>query len=335
MKKNKILVYGASGYMGQLFLKTLSNESFQIVLGARNSFNSKYPFRQFSLDMKDDIIENIKDVKLVINLAGPFKNSSKQLVEACIENGTHYIDIAGEVPEIKSVFEYDEMAKKSNIMLMPGAGFGVVPTDIVANLAKQKLPDATHLKIAYVTTGGASRGTLKTILADINNQGVILENGVFKKVMPAFKTFSFFVNNKQQKLVYNPWRADLFTAQISTGIQNIETYANYPDFIVKMMQGKLLWLRDILLKWLITFLPFGPSEKQLQKGSTICYAEANNLNGDKVSASIYGPEAYLFTAHALIAIAKKIMKDDYKTGFQTPNLYEVKLLKDIPNIRIE
>ena len=334
MKGKKILIYGASGYMGQLFLKTIQNENLDVVLGARSNFNSEYQVRVFSLENSSAIVENIKDVKLVINLAGPFKYTNKQLLEACIENGTHYIDIAGEVAELETVYKYDEMAKKANIMLMPGAGFGVVPTDIVANLAKQKLSDATHLKIAYITKGGVSRGTLKTVLADINKEGVILENGIFNKAMPAFKTFQFILNDKAQKLVYNPWRADLFSAKISTGIQNIETYANFPNLIVKMMQGKMLWLRDFMTKKLIAFLPVGPSEKQIRQGSTVCYAEVSNSKGETASATIIGPEAYLFTSEVLLAITKNILNENYKVGFQTPNFYGVDLLKSISNIKI-
>ncbi len=334
MNKNKILIYGAAGYMGQLFVKNIEKENFDIVLAARENFNTANSVRVFSLDKKTKIIENIGDVKLVINLAGPFKNTNKQLVEACIENGTHYIDIAGEVPELEAVNKYDALAKNANIMLMSGVGFGVAPTDIVSNLAKQKLPDATHLKIAYITNGGASRGTLKTVLADIHKEGVVVENGTFKKAMPATKKFSFTVNGKEQKLVYNPWRADLFSAQISTKIQNIETYANFPGFIVSMMNGKLLWLRDFMLKRLINILPVGPSEKQLQKGNTICYAEVSNAKNEKASATIHGPEAYMFSAEILTNITKKIMENNTKSGYQTPNIYGVELLKSISKVTI-
>ncbi len=332
--ENKILVYGAAGYMGQLFLKIVQNFELDIVLGARDSFSSKYPVRVFSLEHKPEIIENLIDIKLLINLAGPFKNTNIALINACIVTGTHYIDIAGEAPELEAVFKYNELAKKANIMLLPGAGFGVAPTDIVANLAKQKISDATHLKIAYVTIGGASRGTLKTVLADINKEGVILENGIYKKAMPAFKTFSFISGMKKYKLVYNPWRADLFSAKISTGIQNIETYANFPGFIVSMMHGKLLWLRDFMLKRIINFLPLGPSDKQISKGSTICFAEVSNAKGEKATSILEGPEAYQFTAEILLKITQNILMDNLKVGFQTPNIYGAALINSISNVKI-
>jgi short subunit dehydrogenase-like uncharacterized protein len=332
--KDKILIYGASGYMGKLFVEYASQHQLNIVLAARSSFKTDKPFRLFSLDNKAVIINNLKDIQLVVNLAGAFYTTNKQLVEACIASKTHYIDIAGEVSEMETVFQYQHEAIKAGIMLMTGAGFGVVPTDIVANLAKNKLPDATHLKIAYITEGGASRGTLKTVLKDINKEGVILKNGKFLKAMPASATFSLELQGKKQNLVYNPWRADLFTAQISTGIQNIETYSNFPSFIVSMMQGKMLWLRDFILKRLINFLPEGPSPKQLQAGKTVCYAQVKNEKGETATATMLGPEAYLFTALTLVEISKKIVKGDYQVGFQTPNLYGIVLFKDLKQIKI-
>ncbi|MDX2302991.1 MAG: saccharopine dehydrogenase NADP-binding domain-containing protein [Microscillaceae bacterium] len=335
MEKNKILVYGAGGYVGKLLLKMLADTPYNIVVGARTALETTYPMRVFSLGNSAEIITQLQDIQLVINLAGAFRFTNKPLVEACLATQTHYIDIAGEYNEVKTVFGYDEQAKKAQIMLMPAAGFGVVPTDLVANLAFQKLPDATHLKIAYVTLGGASRGTLKTVLADINQEGVKLLNGIYQKAKPASQTFALPTAQKNYRLVYNPWRADLFTAQISTQIPNIETYSYFPNFIVKMMQGKMLWLRDLMLKRLLRFLPEGPSAKQLHKGSTICYAEVSNEKGEKAQATILGPEAYLFTVYTLWAITEKVMANDFEVGFQTPHLYGTALLSKIPSVRVE
>lgn len=335
MSKNKILIYGSAGYMGKLLTKYAQEHNLLIILGARQNFSSSFPTRIFSLDEETKIIEQLHDIKLVINLAGPFVNTNKQLVQACIKSQTHYIDIAGEVPEFESLYQYNQAAIEANIMIMPGAGFGVVPTDIVANLAKQQLPDASHLKIAYITEGGASRGTLKTVLKDINKAGVILKNGRYEIATPAFKKIDLNVAGQKFNLVYNPWRADLYTARLSTGISNIETYANFPGFVVRMMQGKLLWLRDLILNRLINLIPEGPSTKQLKKGRTICHAIVSNSQGQSASATIIGPEAYLFTAETLIAISKRIVLDaDFKVGYQTPNIYGKALLDSIPNVQI-
>jgi hypothetical protein len=98
----------------------------------------------------------------------------------------------------------------------------------------------------------------------------------------------------------------LFTAQKSTGIQNIEIYSVFPDFVVKMMQGKLLWLRNLVLKRILKWLPEGPNGKQLKNGKTYILAVAKNEEGDESRVEIKGPEAYVFTIHCLLSLINKI-----------------------------
>ena len=139
--------------------------------------------------------------------------------------------------------------------------------------------------------------------------------------MPAQSDFRFETNSQWHRIVYNPWRGDLFTAQLSTGIGNIDTFANFPGFVESMMKGRLLWLRDLILKHFINFLPVGPSEKSLKKGKTIIYAEATNAHGQKASINFEGPEAYLFTAQTLVVITQQILANNFQSGFQTPSMY--------------
>jgi short subunit dehydrogenase-like uncharacterized protein len=324
--KNKILIYGAGGYMGKLFTQYAKSANINIVLGSRDSLESADEVRCFSLEEVTIIKQHLADIKLVVNLAGPFGQTQKSLIEACLQTHTHYIDIAGETTEFETAFAFNKRALTSNIMLMPGAGFGVVPTDIAAKLAHEKLLDATHLIIAYATIGGATRGTLKTVLKDIHKEGIEVVNGKTVRAMPAKSDFYFSVNGKNQRVVYNPWRGDLVTAQHSTKIQNIQTFANFPGIVESMMKGKMLWLRDFILKRLINFLPVGPSEKALKKGKTYIYAEVKNENGKKESIFIEGPEAYVFTAQSLTNIAIQILQDNWQPGFQTPSIYGKKLL---------
>lgn len=324
--KNKILIYGAGGYMGRLFSQYAKNARLPIVLGSRDPLQSEDEVRLFALNDVLNVAGNLQDIKLVVNLAGPFVHTQQVFIEACLQTGTHYIDISGETPEFESAFAFHDKATKANIMLMPGAGFGVVPTDIAAKLAAEKLPDATHLTIAYVTVGGATRGTLKTVLKDIHKEGIEIAGGKAVKAMPAKSDFYFNANGIKHRVVYNPWRGDLITAQFSTNIPNIQTFANFPGFVERMMKGKLLWLRDLILNKLINLLPVGPSEKALQKGKTYVYAEVKNANGQKEYIQITGPEAYVFTAQSLTGITQEIIKGNWKSGFQTPAIYGKEIL---------
>ncbi len=332
--KSKILVYGANGYMGKLFTKIALSQNLPLVLAARKDFITAIEKRIFSLENIPAIVEQLYDVCLVVNLAGPFQATNKPIIKACLQSKTHYIDIAGEVAELETTYAFNEAAIIAGIMLMPGAGFGVVPTDIAASLAAQKIENPTHLTIAYATQGGASRGTLKTVLKDINKPGVQLVNGKFTEAMPATSSFTFEHGSKKIKTVYNPWRADLFTARLTTKIQNISTYANFPGFVEKMMKGKLLWLRNLILNNLLFLLPEGPSQKQLAKGSTIIYAETTNAKKEKAVVLVNGPEAYQFTAQCLLAICNRVLAHNFQLGFQTGAIYGVALIEDIDKVTI-
>ena len=204
---------------------------------------------------------------------------------------------------------------------MPGAGFGVVPTDIAAQLASTLVASPTQLTIAYATKGGASRGTLKTILKDIDKPGIMIVNGKQEYAMPAIRSIQFTVNNKKFKAVYNPWRADLYTAQISAGTDQIETYSVFPRFVVAMMKGRLLWLKNLWLNRLIYFLPEGPTQKQLRKGKTYIKAIIKNADNHTAAVEITGPEAYLFTVECLYQILLELDKRPDLSGALPPSVF--------------
>ncbi len=332
-----VLIYGANGYMGKLCAEELVKQGIQPILAGRSDAVSEIaktlncPASVFDLENENEIVQQHQDISLVINLAGPFQKTQKPLVAACLVSHCHYIDIAGEVDEMRSVFAFDNAAQDAGIMLMPGAGFGVVPTDIVAVMAKEHLPDASTLTILYATEGGVSRGTLKTVLKNIDQPGVQRVNGELVMVRAAESRRDFTVAGQPFTGVYNPWRADLFTAGLSTGIPNIQTYTAFPGIIIQMMQGKLGWLRDFILNYLIRFLPEGPSAKQLQQGSTYVMAIAANET-EETSVSLRGPEAYWFTAQCLIKITAEILKGNVVAGFQTPAYFGKALLDKIDGV---
>jgi len=335
---SQILVYGATGYTGKLFAKFLIQKGITPILAGRSETVKPIgqvlgcPVRIFSVEQ---VGEHLQDVCVVVNLAGPFGKTQTPLIKACLASGTHYLDIAGEVPEVASAFAFQDKAKAKGISIVPAAGFGVVPTDIAAKLAATQVEEASFLTIAYATEGGASRGTLKTVLKDIDQPGSELVNGTLVKALPAKDTFNFQVQKQSFKAVYNPWRADLFTAQQSTGIGNISTYSVFPGFVVPMMHGHRLWLRNLLLKRLLRFLPEGPNPKQLAKGSTHVFAKASNALGTSASVSIRGPEAYQFTVEALWLIGKILLHGHAPKGVLTPSQLGTEWIKDIEGIQIE
>src|SRR5688500_15029619 len=160
------MIYGAYGYTGDLIAREAVRRGHHPLLAGRDAAKTEalakelgLPYRVFDLSQPD-----LSGVKLVVHTAGPFSHTSAPMVQACLDAGVHYLDITGEISVFESVFRRDADAKKRGVLLLPGVGFDVVPTDCLAATLKERLPDATELWLAFSSTGGTSRGTLKTMI---------------------------------------------------------------------------------------------------------------------------------------------------------------------------
>lgn len=179
------LIYGASGFTGTLTVELAIKQGKKPVIAGRNedkvkSLAEKYGLEYliFDLNNQANIVKQLKKFPLVLNCAGPFTRTAQPLVEACLTTQTHYLDITGEIEVFELVKSYHQKALASKIVLMPGVGFDVVPTDCMAKLLHTKLPDATHLELAFTNVGGSvSHGTMTTMLENLGNTGAARKTG--------------------------------------------------------------------------------------------------------------------------------------------------------------
>ena len=166
----KLMLYGANGYTSRLIIKELVGQNIKPILAGRNqekinNLADKHGFDSsiFSLDNTDNIDKNLRDIDVLINAAGPYSLTAKPLINACIRTKTNYIDITGEI----DVFVYAQTkhadAKDAGIIICPGVGFDVIPTDCLSVILKDKLPDANELNICFFSENGRpSIGTATT-----------------------------------------------------------------------------------------------------------------------------------------------------------------------------
>lgn len=343
--QNQFLLYGANGYTGQLIAKLAAKYNLQPILAGRTEEAIKpmaeelqLPYVVIDLNDTEKLETALQQVKVVLHCAGPFSQTAKQMVTACLKTGVHYLDINGDV----SVFEYlktfDTKAKEKNIMVMPGVGFDVVPTDCIALQLKNKLPNATHLKLAFASVnGGLSHGTAITMASKIGEGGCVRENGMIKRTPLGHKWM--WLNFGEQKLFVMtiPW-GDISTAHFTTGILNIETYTGIKPKIVNILkfQWAFNWLlrttfiRNIIKKK-IKAKPTGPSDEQRLKSKSLVWGEVTNLAGEKVTASLSCLDGYSLTAHSSLLIVQKILMGNFKIGYQTPALvYGENLIFELP-----
>ncbi len=192
----QLLLYGANGYTAGLIIEHASQFGLTPVLAGRNEQKIKTIAQQYGLDFRvTDLNDSTKldtllrEFKVVLHCAGPFGHTALSMQQACLRTGTHYLDITGEIAVFEQGASLNEQAKQANIMLMSGTGFDVVPTDCMALYLKQRLPDATHLQLAFgMLGGGLSHGTAATAAESLGKEGFVRENGKLKAVPSAHKT---------------------------------------------------------------------------------------------------------------------------------------------------
>lgn len=326
------MIYGANGYTGELIAREAKARGLNPILAGRNEnaiklLAKELGFKNCVFDLSDhqNIINHLSGIKLVLNCAGPFSSTSQSMIKACIQSETHYLDITGEI----FVFEYAQSqnshAEEANIVLCPGVGFDVTPTDCIAAQLKQMLPDANYLALGFDSDSSLSSGTTKTAVEGLAFGGKTRINGQIKTVPLAWKTRIIDFGRGEKLATTIPW-GDVSTAFYTTGIPNIEVY-------IPMSPRKLSLLkRANYIRWFLglsliqNFLKKkaeqqkGPSNEELKNQLTYIWGEAKNPQGESKTIRIITANGYALTATSSLGIVEHILKNQVKCGYKTPSL---------------
>ena len=345
MNNNSFLLYGANGYTGGLIAKYAAQYGLQPVLAGRRedaikplADQLKLSYKIFDLTNTTQLIAALREVKVVVHAAGPFSDTARQMIDACLQTGTHYLDINGDISVFELIKSFDAVAKEKNIMLLPGVGFDVVPTDCMALHLKNKLPDATHLKLAFASIGGAvSHGTAKTIVNKLGEGGAARENGQIVKKTLGEKGMWVDFGTTKLFVMSIPW-GDVSTAHFTTGIPNIVTYTAIKPVAYKLLKLQKLfnWLLRLegvknIIRKKIKQRPAGPDDEMRSKAKSLVWGEASNAKDETVTSHFTCADGYTLTALSSLIIAKKVMEGNFKPGYQTPAAcYGEELIMEIP-----
>lgn len=343
MAKN-FLIYGANGYTGELITRFAAERGLKPMLAGRNrekiealAKQYNFDFRAFDLDDAEKLDAALRETEFVLHCAGPFSLTSEKMVEACLRTRRHYLDITGEIAVFEAMAARDRAAQDAGIMIMPGVGFDVVPSDCLAKYLKDKLPSANRLTLAFYGLGRISHGTQATMTMNVGRGGAVRRGGEITSVPAAWKTREIDFGEMKKTGVTIPW-GDVSTAFYSTGIPNIEVYTVVPE-----AQLRLLKLSRYV-GWLLATAPIqnilqkqipagGPSDEERAADKTLLWGEASDADGNKVEARQTGPEGYTTTALTALKIAEKILAGNFCAGFQTPaKCYGADLILEIEGV---
>jgi len=339
---SRLLVYGAYGYTGRLVVEAAIDRGYDPIVAGRDATKTRGIAAANDLQARSfpvaDADAHLADVDAVLNCAGPFAETADAMVEACVDTGTHYLDVTGELPVFERTRRWGPSAEDADVALLPGVGFDVVPTDCLAAHLHDRLPEATHLSLAFDADGGVSPGTLKTALSGIGIEGAVRRDGDLRAEPIGARTRVVDFGDGLQRTVSIPW-GDVSTAYHTTGIPNIDVYLALPRAgrtaaTLAPYVGDLLDADTVQrgLSWLIDRYVDGPDADARAAGEAHVWGEVRSPD-DRVVSRLRTPETYRFTAEAATLIAGKVLAGDAPVGYHTPaSAFGPDLVLEIPGV---
>ncbi len=326
------MIYGANGYQGSLIAREAQRRGSAPILAGRHASTVTrlgealgLETRSFELADPKTIAGHLAGVTAVLNCAGPFSATSAPLLAGCLQSGAHYLDITGEIDVFESIFARSAEIREAGIVALPGVGFDVVPSDCLAALLHRALPDATSLRMAFMSHHGRlSPGTARTTIEGIGAGLRVRKDGKIVEVPAQARRIRFA--ERPRDAVGISW-GDIATAYYSTGIPNIEMFIGATPAQKTLLQPPrpVRWVLkrrpvQAMLKGVVRWRIKGPTEAERLRDEMLLWGEVSNVAGQRRVMRLRTPEGYATTTETALAAVNGLLTRQLAPGVYTPSL---------------
>lgn len=328
MVRSGFMLYGAYGYTGALIARAAVRRGHRPVLAGRNreklaalAAELDLPYVALDLESGGTLRRELEQVQTVLHVAGPFVHTSHPMVAACLDTGTNYLDITGELPVLSHVFERHEEAVRRGVALIPAVGFDVVPSDCLAAFVAAAVPGAQRLELAIAVLGRASAGTVKASIEAVGRGNFMRRGGELVRIPFGEGVHDVLFFDQERTVLPVPW-GDLVTAHRSTGIPNITASLAVPPALAHLLragQAPLSRITPALTDLLLSSrslhgalsaavgaLIKGPDERARERGSAQLWARASANDGSEKEAWLEVTDGYAFTAESAVLCVERV-----------------------------
>ena len=292
-RKYDIIVFGASGFTGKLvseyLFKSKDSKNISWAIAGRDEHKLKKIADNYNIDyiLADsfdlDSLNHICSLsKLVLSTVGPYMIYGENLVYACIENSTHYLDLTGEPQFVTNMYKkYRYKAIKNKSIVIHCCGFESIPADMGVNeILKQFNDDNVDLTFYLKTKGSISGGTWASFLNSISKP----ESLAMKRMKSAMKKAT-----PKQKIFYsqrfNKWALtfpviDKYIVYKSINSLNKFKNVRFTQYVIQKSFFKMLILIksiflisiiskiDLARNYLLSLLPSGKGPSLEKRNSS-------------------------------------------------------------------
>jgi short subunit dehydrogenase-like uncharacterized protein len=326
------IIYGANGYSGELIAREAVARGLTPILAGRSAAKVEplarefgLPFRVFGLGDPAVLDDGLAGVGLVLHCAGPFSATSAPMLEACVRAGAHYLDITGEIDVFEHAYGFDTRARAADVVVCPGVGFDVIPTDCVAASLAAALPGAVRLSLGFDTRAGMSPGTLKTSVEGLAAGSRIRSDHRLVGVPMGKLTRRVDFGDGEKDAVAIPW-GDVASAYRTTGIANIAVFIptspkRARGMRVANLARPVLRLGTVqrLMQRRIARTVAGPSAAARARHRTFVWGEVVDATGETRTARIVTANGYDLTVTGSLAFVEHLLSTTPPGGAYTPS----------------
>ena len=180
-KKYKIVIFGATGFTGELCAKFMSERYSEIPMAIagrsqeklekiKAKHNLSFPIIVADAFDVDALDKMCKDAEVILSTAGPYHKYGSDLLGACVKNGCHYVDITGESFWIKDMIEkHHTEAGEKGLRIINACGFDSAPSDLgVFYAINQVAGNVKSVQCFQAWKGEASGGTMETMFSSMD-----------------------------------------------------------------------------------------------------------------------------------------------------------------------
>lgn len=263
------MIYGANGFIGRLIVEECVRRGYQPILAGRDdealmylADSSELEYRVFNLQHQKIIKDQLADVALVLNCAGPFHDTAAPLRQAALASACHYIDLSSEWDVNALSLNTFQDAREKGCVLLSGSGFYSVAADVLVATLYEESPDADSVVLEYSPQPYFSDGALKSFI-----RLFLLDAESVKNIEEAFIS------------------ADIQACRYSSGIEHVNAQVKNKDSIKSVSRFfkfaafflpllKITWLQSYFLRY-------------LQKNNTSRVYQLSKDEQIKISATLF------------------------------------------------
>lgn len=310
-----VLVHGATGYTGKLVARELIRRGIPFGISGRTArklsdlaAELRIPVPQIVIPEGDAALltDTLRNVRVVINCAGPFMQLGEVVVRAAFASGSHYLDVTGEQEFVRGMQEHDRAATLASACIVPSMAFEVCLSDMAARLASGRVGPVDEIAVTYrMDRAQASGGTLRTILRMLEHTGNAVEDGRLTPVeVPGWHDVKFPGDDRTWSGFDIPG-AEIATIPRHTPVQRLHAYMSSGGRVLTWLTRRCLpratrFLKSPPGRWLrrraeATPTGTGPTDAERATHRWRLLVEARGAGG-QASVFLKGPDPYGITA---------------------------------------